>query len=277
MLRPTDLTVSQYPLATKPALGYEQQLYISTANHTVVGQVAIGGVNSGILTLNTAGAATLLGAPQELIAVLDTDAGPCVSQLVVTVTGLNQASQSKIWTATFVPPAYAASQAIDFPIRFAAELIAQANGDSCSVVQSVAISCDGLWAGVKFSIIGLPPLSSFIKIGTKVKLDYDPKVPMPTAVQDGRDKGAYIKSGEIEVGTCDITVKDPTSADGIWRYRGKRVTGWIKEVKEDVLNTQNIFLGGLIMTPKVAVQEGAEPNTLAATAMFEKFASIPAH
>jgi len=276
MLRPKDLATKDYPMAVKPSLGYEQQLHISTQNYTGLGDFVVGGTNSGILSLSTPDTQTLLGAPQELLAVLDTDVPPVAGQLVLTITGTNQQDVSKTWTATIKTPAYAQSSASDFPRGLAAEIIPQVDGDTCKTITGVTVVCDSGWAGTKILILGMPSLSSFVKIGTKVKLDYDPKVPMPVAIQDGRDRGAFIKAGEIDVGTCDITVKEPTSADGLWRYRGKRVTGWIKEMKEDKLNTQNIFLGGLVMTPKVSVPEGAEPNTLAATGLFERFASVPA-
>ena len=269
-------------MATKPSLGYEQQLYISTQNYTNPASLVCTTPVSGIcaLTANVSDAATLLGVPQALLAVLDTDQITAAGALTVTVTGKNQTGVTQTWTAIFRPPAYAQDQTFNFPIRFAAELIPATAGDTCQSITSATATGDAAWANAKILILGLPDPSvaaNYIKIGTKVTLDLDPKIPMPTAIQDGRDMGKYIKAGEIDIGTCDLTVKEPTVADGLSRYRGKRVTGLIQEIKEDVLPTQNIFLCGLIITPKITVPEGKEPITLKGTGMYERYCSIPAH
>jgi hypothetical protein len=131
-------------------------------------------------------------------------------------------------------------------------------------------------------LFGVPSLDAtingtFRKIATKVSLNYDPQVPMPTAIQDGREKGKYIKSGEIEIGSLEITAKIPSGADGLARVNGRPVTGWVQELKEDKLNTQNILLLGLIMTAKQKNGESVDPSSLDATAMYEVFAFILAH
>ena len=47
------------------------------------------------------------------------------------------------------------------------------------------------------------------------------------------------------------------------------MTGLIKEIKEDKLDTMHIFILGLIMTSKATVGESVDPATLAATAKYE--------
>jgi len=279
MLRPADLTTAQYPLATKPSLGYEQQLWISTENYTDVGPLTILGANSGVASFAAPAAAQLAATPQPLMIMLDSDV-LAANQLVVTVTGLDINNAAATYIAAAVPPGYAKDQGINFPSRTAFELVPQSAAGYCKTITGVAVVCDALWTNAVIRVLGVPDPAvngKYVKIGTKVKLDLDPKVAMPTAVQDGRDRGAYIKAGEIDIGTCNITVKNPSSADGLDRYKGKRVTGLIKEIKEDILPTQNIYLCGLIMTPKYAVPEGQEPITLDGTGMFEKIGAIPAH
>ena len=97
-------------------------------------------------------------------------------------------------------------------------------------------------------------------------------MPLPHSVQCGRDLSAFIKAGEIPEGTLEVTAKIPTFSDGLARINGRRVTGMIKEVKEDKLDTMHIFLFGLILTSKVSVGESTDPATLAANAKYEDIA-----
>lgn len=263
-------------MALKPSLGYEQQLYISTQQYTNLGTYTVASMNSGVLALGSAAVPQLAANPQEMLLVLDTPVQADVPASFV-ITGLNQNSGVSTWTATLAVPAYATDQTINFPARLGFELIPANATDKLMSVTSVAFSGSALWVNAILRLIGVPSISSYTKVSTKVKIDWDPKVPMPTAVQDGRDRGAYIKGGEIDIGQCDITAKEPTSADGLSRYRGQAVTGLIKEIKEDILPTQNIYLCGLVITPKYGVAEGQEPNTLTGTGMFEKIGTVPAH
>jgi hypothetical protein len=97
---------------------------------------------------------------------------------------------------------------------------------------------------------------------------------MPHPIQCGRDKAAFVKPGEIEEGKLDITAKIPTESDGLARVNGIRVTGLVKDVKEDKLDVQHTFLIGLIMTSKVSSGESVDPATLAAEALYEDIAVV---
>lgn len=271
MLRPTALTATQYGLATKPGLGYEQQLFVSTAQSVNLGTMLVAGANSGVYTPNTSDNQTLLGAPQELLVVLNTDVADSGS-IVLTVTGTDANNAPLTGTATFTPPVYAKEATNTFPKGWAVELIPNTNGALWKTIINVSIACTSLAQYAQFRILGVPSVASYTKIGTKVTLNYDPKVPMPTAVGDGRDLGAFIKAGNIDIGALEINGKVPSNADGLARYNGIRVTGLIKEVKEDKVGTMNIFLTGLIMTAKAKVGEDQSPNQLDATAMYENIA-----
>ena len=273
MLRPTPLTAQQYGLATKPGLGYEQQLFVSTQQATNLGVLLCAGANSGVYTASVADNATLLGAPQELLCVLDTDIADS-GDIVLTVTGTDQTSAALTATATFTPPGYANEQSRVFPKGYAVEIVPPVDGKLFKTITNISIACTALAQYAKFKIIGVPSIASYTKIGLKMQLNYDPKVPMPTAIQDGRDLGRFIKAGNIDIGALEINVKVPSNADGLARYNGIRVTGLIKEVKEDKVGTMNIFFTGLIMTSKAKVGEDQSPNQLDATAMYENIGFV---
>jgi hypothetical protein len=272
-LRPTSLTAQQYVLATKPALGYEQQLYVSTELACTPGSLLVAGVNSGVYTPSVADNAILNGEPQELMCVLTTQLEDSAN-VVLTVTGTDEDNNALTGTATFAPPAYAQDQSVTFPKSWAVEVIPGTEGALWKTITNVSIVCTGLAQNAAFNIVGVPSISSYKLIATKVSLNYDPKAPLPTAVQNGRDLGAFIKAGNIDIGNLEINGKVPTSADGLQRYNGVRVTGLIKEVKENQVGTMNIFLVGLIMTAKAKVGEDQTPNTLDATAMYEQIGFI---
>ena len=281
-LKPTNLAVTDYPVALKPTLGYEQQLYTSPQAHTVLGSLDVVAPNSGTYTLSVPDNAMLAVTPQELFMALDADADLGTADLVVTVVGTDQNNAALTGTCTFTPPGHAQDQSHAFPRGWAQEVTATA-GKKFKTITGISVVTDAAIASTpRIWLIGIPSLDSsssgtFTKLATKVKLNYDPAVPIPTAVQDGRRKGAYIKKGEIEVGKAEITAKIPGPADGLARVNGRRVTGWIQEKKEEKLVTQNIFLLGLVLGAKAETGEGAEPMTLTGEALYEVFAFIVAH
>jgi len=206
---------------------------------------------------------------------LEVDVNCGASNLILTVTGTDQNNAALIGVATFAVPAYSSFTERVFPARFSVEAIPnQGDGKLFKTVTSVSVASDADANGTKVTLFALPQLSTFRKIGCKTQLNYSLKVPMPYPVQCGRDKAAFVKSGEIEEGKLEITAKIPTESDGLARINGIRVTGLVKDVKEDKLDVQHTFLVGLIMTSKVNSGESVDPATLAADALYEDIAVI---
>jgi hypothetical protein len=260
-------------MALKPTLGYELQLFVSTQLSVEPGTFLIQGANSGVYTPNAADNLTLQSAPQELVAELEDDVNYGPTDLVLTITGTASDDSALTGTATFKVPAYSSFTERVFPKGFGAPVVTAGN-KPFKTITSVTATADAACTGLNVSLFGVPSLDTFRKIGCKTHLNYDPKVPLPHAVQCGRDLSAFVKAGEIPVGTLDITAKIPTFSDGLSRVNGRRVTGMIKEVKEDVLDTMHIFLFGLIMTSKATVGESVDPATLSATALYEDIAVL---
>jgi hypothetical protein len=277
MLRPKDLAPSDYTVALKPTLGYEQQLYVSTGLTTEPGILEIQAPNSGVYTPSNADTAALAAAPQELLAMLENDVNCGSTDLVLTVTGTDQNGAALTGTATFSVPAYSSFPDRVFPKGFAVEVIPPVDGKQFKTISAVGVTNDGAAAGLKVALFGVPPVNTFRKIGCKTQLNYDPKVPLPHSVQCGRDLSAFIKAGEIPEGVLEITAKIPTFSDGLARINGRRVTGLIKEIKEDKLDTMHIFIMGLIMTAKATTGESVDPATLQANAKYEDIGIIVAH
>ncbi|HXP62045.1 MAG TPA: hypothetical protein VN829_16230 [Dongiaceae bacterium] len=268
MLRPKDIAATDFPMAVKPTLGYELQLYVSTQLGVEPGMLAIQAANSGVYTPSAADNAALAAAPMELVAELEGDVNCGASDMVMTVTGTDANGQPLTGTATFKVPSYSSFTERVFPKGYAVE-VTTASGNPFKTVTAVTVQNDAVAAGVNIALFGVPALGTFRKIGCKTQLNFDPKVPLPHSVQCGRDLSAFIKAGEIPEGTLDITAKIPTFSDGLARVNGRRVTGMIKEVKEDKLDTMHVFMFGLIMTSKVSNGESVDPSTLSATAKYE--------
>jgi hypothetical protein len=275
MLRPKDLNSSDYVVALKPTLGYEKQLFVSTGDTYELGTFEVIAPNSGVYTPNAADNAALATDAHEVAAVLNVDASLGASNLILTLTGTDQNGQALTNVATFSVPAYSSFTERVFPKSFAVEAIPnQGDGKLVKTVTSIAVQCAADAIGTKIKLFAIPPVSTFRRIGCKTQLNYNLKVPMPYAVQCGRDKAAFVKPGEIEEGKLDITAKIPTESDGLARINGIRVTGLVKDVKEDKLDVQHTFLIGLIMTSKVSSGESVDPATLAADALYEDIAVI---
>ena len=276
MIRPTDLATADYPVALKPGLGHESQLYVSTEQHTVLGEQDIVTLNSGTYTPQVADNLLLQANPQEVLAVLMGDVDFGSQNVVVTVAGTDQNDAALTGTATFKTPAYAQDTSRVYPKGYAVEVIPAVDGKKFKTIINVTVSCSTAAARAVIKLIGVPSLSTFHKIGVKTQLNYDPNVPMPVPIQEGRDKGAYIKPGEIDVGNVALTTKILSPADGLSRINGRRVTGLIKEIKEDKVTTQHVFALGLIITLKITTGESIEPNTYNGTGLCELFPMIVA-
>ena len=280
MLRPPTIAVSNYPIATKPLLGFEQQLYVSVQPFTNLGYLFVTAVNSGTYTASPADNALLGTVPQELLLIAETTGVIGDSPLVVQVVGTDANNNPLSGVATFAPPGYALDQGYDVHQHRAVEVIpwqggATADGSKFKTIVSVTpLAATASFQFSKWRLAGVPSLSSYIKIGTKMKLDQDLKIQTPVAIQDGEDQGAYIKPGEIPIGTLSISSKDPVSSDGLRRYNGTPVTGLVKDIKQDRITTMHTFLCGLIMTSKPSGSEGQEAVTLEASAMYQAIGCV---
>ncbi len=272
MLRPNDIDPLSYPMALKPTLGYEWQLYVSTELSVEPGTFLVQAANSGVYTASAADVAALAALPMELIAELEAGVDCGGSDMVLTVTGTDNTDAPLTGTATFKVPAYSSFTERVFPKGYAVQV--ESTNKPFKTITGVSVACPAGVAGTPVALFGIPALSTFRKIGCKTQLNTDLKVPQPAAVQCGRDLSAFVKLGEIPVGQLDITAKIPTFSDGLSRINGRRVTGMIKEVKEDTLDTMHVFLAGLIMTAKASNGESVEPSTLSATAIYEDVACV---
>ena len=286
MLRPPTVAAGNYPIATKPLLGYEQQLYVTTQPYTDLGLLQVLAVNSGTYTANTADNTRLATVPQELLLIAETGVlGD--SALTVQVVGTDALGAALSGVATFTPPGYAQDQGFDLHQHRAVEVIpwqagVVADGSKFKTITAVTpLAASAAYTNAKFRLVGMPSVlayagvpSPFVKIGTKTSLEFEEKIQEPVAIQDGVDAGAYIKPGIIPVGTLSISTKDPVSADGLRRYNGLALTGLIKEVKQDLLATQYVFLGGLIITVKPKGGEGQEAVSLDASAMYQRVGCV---
>lgn len=274
MLGPKTIPAAQYPTALKPLLGFEQQLYVSTQSATDLGLLLITGTNSGTYTADVANNVLLGTQPQEIMAILDTPSFVPDQAMIIQIIGTDKNNNPLSGVATFAPPAYAQDQGFDIHQRRAAEFIPYqggvvVDGTQFKTITAVnPIQADASYLNAGFKLAGMPPVNSLHKIGTKITLEFDEKIQDPVAIQDGKDMGRYVKLGTIPVGALSISTKDPSSADGLRRYNGQSLTGLVKEIKGDVLPTQNIWLGNLIITVKPKGSEGDAPVTLEATAMY---------
>lgn len=276
MLRPRTLTTDDYVVALKPSKGYEQQLHVSLEQSTELGTLEIAALNSGTFTANAADVARLLATPQELVAVAESDLDGGAENIVVSLSVLYADNTLGTATATFSNPAYSNISEKRFPRSWAAEVIADADKLIKAIAGIASINAEPEAIGAKITFFGLPSLSTFRKIPCKTQLNWDPRVAMPEPVRCGRDPSAFIKPGDLSEGALEITSKVPTFADSLARLNGLRVTGLIKEVKEDKLNTMNVFVMGLIMTARANVGESQEDVTLAATSRYEDVAILVA-
>ena len=277
MLRPATIDPTNYQMALRPLQGYERRVMVSLSETWEIGTFTIIGLNSGVFTPNAAQVAALSAEPRELAFVLDTPADAGVGgQIVITVNGTDSttaALSSK--TATIAVPAYSSLTRATFPRGYGAE-VAVTEGTKWKTVTpgSMTVAAPAACANVRLKLLAIPSYDTFSLIGCRAAVDFTVKVQQPFAIPCGIDMGAYIKPGEITVGSLSISAKILNGAEGLSRINGRRVTGLLRDMKEDTLNVQNTYLGGLIISGNESAPEGAEPAMFQAQGLFEQSCAL---
>lgn len=271
MLRPNTLSTTDVALAIKPELGYESQLWVTQSQSAELGTYEITAVNSGVWTPSSADALIIAASPLEVIAVLDNALENNASAVVLTVPGTDVADGPLSNDVTFSPPSYSNDQSYNFPKTYG---IQAGTNDAYKTIGTPTVTATSAAIGVKFKLFGVPALSTFYKIPCKTQLNWTSNVPMPQEIQCGRQLSAYVKPGEIPVGTMDCTFKMLTYSDGLARINGNRVTGLVKEVKEDKVDCTHIFFFGLVVAVNVNTGESVDPSTFQGTAKYEALAQV---
>jgi hypothetical protein len=275
MIRPPTLTSDLYPIARKPALGYESHLLFSLKQSLEPGSFEVTGANTGTFTLNQAEATALDADPMELLALLDTDVDCGATNLVLTVTGTDHLGAAATGTATFAPPAHSAMQDKVFGRCWSVQVESAGPAfKKFKTVTGVSVACAAQALGAKFVLVAIPALTTFQEILCKTQVNITPKVPMPHSIACGRDMAAYTKPGEIPIGAVSISAKNISSADGLARVNGRRVTGLLKTVKEDLVTTDHMFLLGLIVAVKLDVGDGVSEQTWSGEGQTEETAFV---
>ncbi len=276
MLRPSPLTALQYGAAVnRPLQGYERRLLVSLQQTYEIGTYDIGGLNSGTYTANYAESQSLLADPRELMFVVDSQLdGPEGGTVVFTVNGTDEAgaaASSKL--ATIGVPTWSSFTRGVYPRGWAAEVVVT-EGKKWQSITSITVAAAAAYANGHFRVLAVPPLSSFFLVGCRTQLDFTRKTQRPFPIQCGIDEGAYIKPGNIAVGNLSVSAKIFNGAEGLARINGQRVTGLLKDLKEDIYDVQHTFLKGLIISGDESAGEGAEPASFSAQGMFEISGSL---
>jgi hypothetical protein len=280
MLAPPDLSTAQLKIALKPTAGFEQQLWASTGQVTNPGNIDLKGVNSGIYEAQPADVLQLAATPQEIVAVLD---GPVnvLTSITATITGTDQTDSPLTGTATFSVPTYAKNQERVLPKSWGTDVVVAAGKKFKTITPgATVISCGAEAVPVRIKLFGIPSFDginpatpgAYKLVSTKTKLDWDPRVPMPHPVQDGRDMSKFVKLGEIPQGTLAITQKIGSMGDGLMRFNGVRITGLVREFKEEQVETMRSYLLGLVISSKVSTAQSVEDAEATGEGIYEDVA-----
>ena len=277
MQRPPTISSADYSVALKPLLGREKKLKISTSPAYELAALQIDGLNSLNPAVSVAMAAALVARPSEVLLKCEEELRSAAS-LIIGVVGTDQNDAALSGTCTFAPPAYAQDTNNIFPAGSSREVVVASGKKFKTITAYVPTQLGALALGGKFSVFGMPDLSTYNLVGCRVTLDYTPEVREPMHVACGGDDSAYVKPGQKPKRDVSVTVKLPTLSDGLARYNGlSNLVGLAVSDKEDKLVTDHEFLIGLILTGKYANPEASEPSTLAATGIYEDYAHLPAN
>lgn len=256
---PNPIAPANYNIALAPTKGAEKKFAISPLPSFALGELVVTGQNACTYSPSIADNIQLATRPSNLVAILRTPVNN-TNPIALIVNGQDQTLPTPAplsGVANFVPPVYADNQNNYFPEGWAQDVVSSDNTKLFSKVTSVGIQCDATAFGARVRLFGMPDPSTFVTMGYRVKLDYDPGVREPSPTRDGADASANVKPGDRPVKTFSISGKVPSMAGGFARINGQRVTALAYEDKEDVIITANEYFLGLIATFKTSAPEGA--------------------
>lgn len=276
MLRPRDLAnAAEVDIATKPGVGYETKVSVSSKRTLELGQLEIGGLNSGTYTANATDTSALATDQRKLVAML-IDGYNGSANIVVTVTGTDQVGGALSGTATIQPPTYSRNQDKVFPPGAAAEVVVVDDTRYFKTVTAVTVTCAADAAATKLSLFGMPDIASFHQVPAKMSVTLPLPGKMPLNIREGSNPQRWTKPGEQAELTGSISAKDLTSVDGLRRYNGLTVTAVVEHVKEDKVVVLRAFLVECVFSSKLeSTDEAQGTDTVTSEYRCQDVAMIP--
>jgi hypothetical protein len=276
MQRPTDISTANLAIALKPLFGREKKLKLSLQPAIEMANLTVDGLNHLNTSLSNAGAIQLLARPSEVLIKLDEEVRANAA-MIIGVVGTDQDGAYLSGSARFSNPTYAQEQGYGFPAGTGREVVVTDGRKFKTIVNIIPTALDTGALGAKFSVFGMPDMSTYVLVGCRVNLNYTPENREPTSIACGGGDPAYVKPGQKPKREVSVTVKLPTLSDGLKRYNGmSNLVALAVSDKEDRVITDHEFLIGMQIAGKHTDPEASEPSTLEASGQYEDYVHLPA-
>lgn len=261
------LSAAQIPIATKPEMGVESDIFISAAEVILVGKVSV----------DAAGAVTWapepgvdLGDGMDLHAKVNFMATATAAP-TLTITGTLDDDNAGTADADLAVPSWWRDQSKTFQEGFGEDFIPNGAGNSAKLIKAIAsVAVTNVPANAEFLIYGSPPAASFIEYGWKRGAQGAYNVPATVSFADGYNPNAAVKPGRGETRELTLSFAHVAAGFAIGRFNGKRVAVLLKVRKNrKTVHTENIVYVGYIPSSTPNRGDGNDEVVEESKGMFE--------
>lgn len=263
LYKPADIAATDRPIAFRPSLGGEWELYLSTQAAVLVGE------------LRYTAAATATYYPESGV---DLTADPADLQLVVApilkssaaavirVVGTDASDAVITGTGTFAPPSYALNQSFDFGVGAAVDVVVPGAAKFKTVTSVSAVSYGN--AGSRIRLFRLPNSTSWARVGCLDSFEPTIGAPKAISVPCGMDASAFVIPGRGDVSSVTIKTKHFNLADGLSRFNGFPVCVRADRLASLLHLTERYVLGNAVLSANTSIGSGNDEASDTATGEF---------
>lgn len=253
---PSPIANADVGIAQRPFLGGEFAVYYTFKQATLLATVTLTGATTGTL-LREPGTVLPAAPGANLQLALLTPLYNAPGDLAVTVSAKGATTATLEGTATFANPSWLRDQSGNWPLGASQDIITTADEKFVTGSPDIALGtvANGV-AGTKLGLYQLPEVADWILIGCTGEIRVSDKSRRPKNIACGLNQSAFIKPGNTEIGTVNVSSKVRSFLEGLQRIRGQRVTLMCVGTKEDTVTTDRMVLTSAIMSTPVRVPEG---------------------
>lgn len=245
------MTAAQVPVARKPEIGEESEVYFAPESCQLLGRVRATGAATGEYT--SAGGVGLPTAGRDLLVrVLSSDCIGTGGAMAVTFNVILDDDLADTAVATFDIPTWSGAGSLNrFPIGISSDLKPAGVGNSAKKIKSIVslASTANMTVGNTFQVYSTPNLADFVFIECTTSKGGKYNLPSIVEIACGYNPAAFTKLGVGESNPLSIEFKTRGALEQLNRFNGSQGTIRMDIVKDGIVTSQrDLFSGYYVRT-----------------------------
>jgi hypothetical protein len=245
------MTAAQVPVARKPEIGVESEVYFAPESCQLLGQVRATGATTGEYT--SAGGLGLPAAGRELVVrILSPECIGNGGAMAVTFSVTLEDDTTDAAVATFDLPAWSGAGSLNrFPIGICSDLKPSGAGNSAKKIKAILslTSMANQTVGNTFQLYSTPLATDFVFIECTTSKGGKYNLPSIVEIACAYNPAAYTKLGVGESNPLAIEFKTRGALEQLNRFNGSQGTIRMDIVKDGIVTAQrDLFSGYYVRT-----------------------------